>query len=219
MLLSGMAFGQERINAGGFFPEAQLSIKASDKLKIIGKIESQHGTVYHNLEEEAERGYYHDRTDFQGFADYKLGPLMRVAVGYQYRWNGDGSGNNHRSIQQITYVQPKNRIRLGHRLRTDQTFDPLAPPEFRLRYRLVAEVPLEGGRIDPGEWYFITSNEPIFGIRGGTFNIENRLVGSLGHYFSKRQKLEGGIDYRTDRFLDGGLRQRFWFKVGWFVNI
>ncbi|MCA1751407.1 MAG: DUF2490 domain-containing protein, partial [Flavobacteriales bacterium] len=93
------------------------------------------------------------------------------------------------------------------------------PPEFRLRYRLVAELPLEGYRIDPGEWYFITSNEPIFGVRGGTFSIENRLMGSLGHYFSNRQKLEGGIDYRTDSFLDGGLRQRFWFKVGWFVNI
>lgn len=41
----------------------------------------------------------------------------------------------------------------------------------------------------------------------------------LSHYFSKKQKVEGGIDYRTDRFSDDGLRQRFWFKVGWFVNI
>lgn len=217
-LASTALHGQQRINAGGIFPEAQLSVKSGEKWKFVGKVESQHGTVFHDRELVADWSYYHDRTDFQGFVDYKLGPLTAVAVGYQYRWNGN-AGNNHRSIQQINFVQIKSKMRIGHRLRSDQTFDPLEKPEFRLRYRLVLEIPLEGVRIDPGEFYLIASNEPIFGQRGSDFNIENRLVCSLGHYFSKKQKLEGGIDYRADSFLDGGLRQRFWFKIGWFVNI
>lgn len=217
-LASTALYGQRRVNAGGFFPEAQLSVKASDKWKLVGKIESQHGTVFHDREQDADWSYYHDRTDFQAFADYKLGPLAAVAVGYQYRWNGNAP-NNHRAIQQISFIQVKRRMRMGHRVRTDQTFEPLEKPEFRLRYRLVLEIPLQGIKIDPGEYYLIASNEPIFGTQGGDFNIENRVVCSLGHYFSKKHKLEGGLDYRADSFLDGGLRQRFWFKVGWFVNI
>jgi hypothetical protein len=211
-------FCQDRINAGGFFPEAQLTYKVGTQLKLIGKIESQHGAVNHNLNREANWAYYYDRTDFQVFADVKLEPLMAFAAGYQYRWNGDGR-NNHRAIQQVSLVQLRNKLRIGHRLRTDQTFDPVDSPEFRVRYRLLFEIPLEGSRIDPGEFYLIASDEAIFGTQGGEFKIENRLVCSLGHYFSKKQKLEGGIDYRSDDFLNGGLRQRFWFKVGWFVSI
>ncbi len=174
--------------------------------------------VTNTSETEANWGYYHDRTDFQGFAGTSLNPFISIAGGYQYRWDGDGD-NSHRSIQQISLVQRKTSYRLGHRLRTDQTFLPTDSPEFRVRYRLVAEFPLSGNRIDPGEYYLIASNEPIFGIQGGTYKIENRLVCSLGHNFSKNQKLEAGLDYRTDDFLDGGLRQRLWLKVGFFVKI
>jgi hypothetical protein len=83
----------------------------------------------------------------------------------------------------------------------------------------VAEFPLSGNKIDPGEYYLIASNEPIFGYQADSYNIENRLVCSLGYNFTKNQKLEAGLDYRADNFLDGGLRQRLWLKVGWFVNI
>lgn len=222
LLLAGLfslaAFGQNRVSSGGFFPEAQLTYTPKDKLKLTAKIETQHGMVRNSSETEADFGYFHERTDFQGFVDFTLNPFIAIAGGYQYRWDGSGE-NSHRSIQQISFVQGRTGYRLGHRLRTDQTFLPSDSPEFRLRYRLVAEIPLNGQRIDPGEFYFIASNEPIFGVQGSEFKIENRLVGSLGHNFSNKQKLEGGIDYRTDDFLDGGLRQRIWLKVGWFVSI
>lgn len=213
-----LSFGQSRVSSGGLFPEAQLTYGLNNEIKITAKIESQHGMVRNSNEQEADVGYFHDRTDFQGFVGKSFNPFISVAVGYQYRWDGEGE-HSHRSIQQVSFVQPASGYRLGHRVRTDQTFQPIAAPEFRLRYRLVAEIPLDGSRIDPGEFYLLTSNEPIFAIQGSTFNIENRLVASLGHYFSKKQKLEAGIDYRADNFLEGGLRQRVWLKVGWFVNI
>jgi len=217
-VLMQSVFGQNRVSSGGFFPEAQLTYSPLENLKLTGKIESQHGMVRNSEDTEADVGYYHDRTDFQGFVGTSLNPFISVAGGYQYRWDGSGE-NSHRSIQQISLVQRRAGYRLAHRLRADQTFLPDESPEFRIRYRLVGEIPLEGTRIDPGEYYLIASNEIISGIQSGDFALENRLVCSLGHNFSSRQKLEGGIDYRTDRFLDGGLRQRFWFKVGWFVSI
>jgi len=202
----------------GFFPEAQLTFSPIKKLKITAKIESQHGLLSREESGNNDWEYYHDRTDFQGFVGTSINPFTSVAVGYQYRWDGEGQ-NSHRSIQQIGYIQPRTGFRLGHRLRADQTFSPTESPEFRLRYRIAFDIPLEGQKVDPGEYYFIASDEPIFGIQGGTLKIENRLVGSLGYYFGPKQKLEAGIDYRTDDFLDGGLRQRIWLKVGWYANI
>ncbi len=218
LVLVAQAIRAQQSESAGFFPEAQLSWSPVKNLKLTAKIESQHGMVANSSETPTDWGYYHDRTDFQGFVGTSLNPFISIAGGYQYRWDGGGE-NSHRSIQQISLVKRKVRYRLGHRLRTDQTFLPTDSPEFRLRYRLVAEIPLSGNRIDPGEYYLIASNEPLFGIQGETFKIENRLVCSLGHNFNKNQKLEAGLDYRTDDFLDGGLRQRLWFKVGWFVNI
>jgi len=208
----------QRVSSTGFFPEAQLTFSPLEKLVLTAKIETQHGMVTNTNETPANWGYYHYRTDFQGFAGTSLNPFISIAGGYQYRWDGDGD-NSHRTIQQISLVQRKASYRLGHRLRTDQTFLPTEAPEFRIRYRLVAEFPLSGNRIDPGEYYLIASNEPIFEYQADSYNIENRLVCSLGYNFTKNQKLEAGLDYRADNFLDGGLRQRLWLRVGWFVNI
>lgn len=216
-LITQFGIAQTRTYSG-FFPEAQLTFSPVKKLKLTTKVESQHGLLSRDESANNEWKYYHDRTDFQGFAGTSINPFTSVDVGYQYRWDGGGE-NSHRSIQQIGYVQPKSGFRLGHRFRTDQTFSPTEKPEFRARYRIAFDIPLDGQKVDPGEYYFVASNEPIFGLQDGIFKIENRLVGSLGYYFGPKQKLEAGIDYRTDDFLEGGLRQRIWLKVGWYVNI
>lgn len=203
--------------SSGFFPEAQLSHKIKS-VQLTAKIESQHGMVDAGKELPTEYGYYHDRTDFQGFVGSSFNPFVKWDVGYQYRWDGDGN-HNHRAIQQIAWVQKKVGYRLAHRVRADQTYASGEVPLYRIRYRLSLELPLSGTQIDPGEFYLVLSDEPIYGYQNGTSTLENRLVGSLGHYFSKNQKVEAGIDHRIDRFLKGGSRQRFWLKVGWYVSI
>ncbi len=217
-LLSLMAMGQSQVFSGGLFPEAQLTYSPKDNLKLTAKIESQHVMVRNSNETEADFGYSHDRTDFQGFIGTSLNPFISVAGGYQFRWD-EGGENSHRSIQQISFVQKKAGYRLGHRVRTDQTFLSSDSPEFRLRYRFLGEIPLNGERIDAGEFYLIASDELISGVQSDEFKLENRVVCSLGFNHSSKQKFEGGIDYRMDSFLDGGLRQRVWLKVGWYVTL
>ena len=108
----------------------------------------------------------------------------------------------------------------SHRLRLDQTFSTgNEDNEYRVRYRFAAEIPLSGQTLDPGEFYLLTSNEVIAGTKGGKGEIENRLVGSIGHYFGKKAKLEAGLDWRIDKIIADGLRNRLWFKVGCFLNI
>jgi hypothetical protein len=219
MCLSLCALSQENVVYTGIFPEAALTSSVSDRVQLTFKVESQH-RGYDNRATEGERWeYFHYRTDLQGFVAPSLNPFWKVSGGYQYRLEGGDGANTHRSIQQIAYVQRLMRSRLGHRLRTDQTYHPGEATELRARYRLSLEIPLVGQSLDPGEFYLLLSGEVIYGYQGGDSEIENRLVGSLGHYFSKQAKLEVGPDYRTDRYLAPGFRTRLWLKVGGYFSL
>lgn len=144
---------------------------------------------------------------------------MEGFIGNQYRREGDGP-HHHRAIQQAAYIQNSKGVRLSHRLRLDQTFSKgKEENEYRIRYRFAVEIPLSGQTLDPGEFYILTSNVIIFASQSSEREIENRQVGSLGHYFGKRAKLEAGLDWRIDKIIALGLRNRLWFKVGCYLNI
>ncbi|WP_163379844.1 DUF2490 domain-containing protein [Cyclobacterium sp. SYSU L10401] len=210
--------GQGRITNFGLFPEFQLGFSAAENLKITGKIESQHGLVDKVSQERADWAYYHNQTDFQGFVGTSLNPFVAITGGYQYRLES-GSDNSHRAIQQISFLQRKGTYQMGHRFRADQTFAPDEPVEYRLRYQISIEIPIEGQSLDPGEFYLVFSDEPIYSIQSGESGLENRLVAALGHLSKGKQKFQAGIDYRTDRFFDADLRQRTWFKFGWYLSL
>src|SRR3546814_11063084 len=65
----------------------------------------------------------------------------------------------HRFIQQLSIAQNALGLRIGHRFRTDQTFEKESATRYRLRYRLSAEKALNGQNVDPGELYLVANNE------------------------------------------------------------
>ncbi len=219
MGLSSLVLAQGNVINSGFFPEVALTGSVSERVQLTFKVESQHRS-YDNRATKGDRWeYFHYRTDLQGFVALSLNPFWKASVGYQYRLAGGDGVSTHRSIQQIAYVQRLRRSRLGHRLRIDQTYHPNEAVELRARYRLSLEIPLSGQSLDPGEFYLLLSDELIYAYQGGDSELENRLVGSLGRYFSKRAKLEAGLDYRTDRYIAEGFRTRLWFKVGGYFSL
>ena len=202
----------------GFFPEFAITAPINDRISATGKVETQHGQLTNVGRAAAEFDYFHYRTDLQGFLNYRINPFWKGTAGYQYRFEGDGE-NSHRTIQQIAFVQRRVALRLAHRIRTDQTFEPNALLEARLRYRLSAEIPLEGQSVDVGEYYLVFSGEPILSVQDAEADIEQRMVGTVGKVISQGSKLELSLDYRTDRYLTDGFRHRIWLGVGWFVNL
>ncbi|MDN3690757.1 DUF2490 domain-containing protein [Cyclobacterium jeungdonense] len=218
MFLSYQGVAQNRLTNLGFFPELQVRVHAGDNLKLTGKIESQHGMATMPEGSEASWGYRHVQTDFQAFAGTSLNPYVSLTGGYQYRLDGDNE-DSHRAIQQISFLQRKDSYRIGHRIRADETFAVNEAIEYRLRYRLSFEIPLEGQSLDPGEVYLVVSDEPIFSYQDGETGFENRFAAALGHLSLQKQKFQAGIDYRTDRFFNADLRQRIWFKFGWYLTL
>nr|MBI1229104.1 DUF2490 domain-containing protein [Cytophagales bacterium] len=196
----------------GLFPEAQLTYDLSDAYYITHKIESQHG-MFDAQRLNRELAYSHTLTDLQSFVGRRITPFVKVDLGYQYRIE-DGE-NTHRPIQQVAILQRGNFFRIGHRIRTDQTFFSEEAVLLRLRYRYAVQLPLQGTQLDPGEKYLTLSNEVIYMTQSAEDDIENRLVASLGFYVDDNTKYEVGVDYRTDDYLvPDRFRSRLWLKFG-----
>lgn len=217
LLLPVQIMAQGTVRLFGFFPEFQVGYKATEKLKVIGKIESQHGLAEKFGGEDLDAGYFHNLTDFQGFLGTKVNPFIDIAGGYQYRVDSRGE-NSHRTIQQVSILQLPSTYKIGHRIRFDQTYSPFEKNEYRVRYRVSFEIPIEGKSLEPGEFYLLFSDELIYSYQARTSGLENRVVASLGHLSKTKQKFQAGVDYRTDRFFDPSFRHRTWFKFGWYLN-
>ncbi|SFN77783.1 Protein of unknown function [Algoriphagus ornithinivorans] len=212
----GKLFAQEQVFFFGFFPEAAVTKSLSNGKKINFKVENQE-TFFRNTAREGEKwDVRHYRTDFMGFYSWQASPVINLAIGAFHRIQ-DGA-NANRIIQQMAFLQRLRSLRIAHRIRTDQTATRGESLEWRLRYRVALDIPLDGKTLDPGENYLVLSNEPIFSLQDGEFELENRLVFTLGKLINEEQKLEYSIDYRTDGFFQEGFRTRLWAKIGYFYN-
>lgn len=216
-MLFSILYAQQKRAIIGLFPEYALSYKLSDNWKLIHKIESQHGFYRRDEElEMVELDYFHYRTDLQFFASYRLNPIAKVDAGYQLRFE---KGSSHRFIQQYAWIHFWKDFRIGHRLRADQTYEEDESFLWRIRYRLSTDFALQGTSIDPGEKYLVGSIETILGYAQPNFEVENRYVLGIGHYFNDKHKLEISIDYRTDDHFNPSFRQRLWSKVSYYWSL
>lgn len=215
--LVGIVSAQEnKVFFTGIFPEISLTKKISQQNKLNFKIENQE-ILFDNRDSESQNPQFtHYRTDLMMFLNRDIRPGVGVAMGLFHRFQEDENAN--RIIQQLAILQRLRNMRINHRMRTDQTFTKNDDFEFRFRYRCTLEIPLEGAEIDPTEFYMVISNEPIFSYKGKAFEIENRAVVALGKLYNPNEKLEWGIDYRTDGFIQEGFRTRLWAKISYYYN-
>lgn len=198
---------------GGFLPEITLSYQWNDKIQHTTKLESMH-EMYQD--QSPSWNYAYEQTDVQTFLVVKLNPFWKIAGGYQYRFKNNGA-NSHRTIQQAALGQRKTGYQLGHRWRTDQTFYPREAIKWRVRYRLAAEIPLEGQSLDNGEFFLSLSTEPVYAMQVGTSDLETRLTVSMGFFKNRHNKLVAGWDYRLQKLLVKPYQQQLWFKIGWYL--
>lgn len=200
----------------GVFPEISLTKKVNQKDKLNFKVENQE-ILFDSRDLESENPQFsHYRTDLMLFFDRSIRPGVSIALGVFHRFQENEDGN--RIIQQFSKLQRMRNMRINHRFRTDQTFTKNDNLEVRFRYRFSIEIPLQGAEVDYGEYYLVLSEEPIFSLKGGEFEIENRTVASLGKLFNSNEKLEWAVDYRTDGFIQEGFRTRLWAKISYYYN-
>ncbi|MEM6264003.1 MAG: DUF2490 domain-containing protein [Bacteroidota bacterium] len=199
----------------GMMPVLNLNHKYENGWRLNLKLESRQRFLQGEFQNEGEADYEYVLTDLAALGAKKVGLSSTLAGGYLIRFRDHGFV--HRLIQQYSVVQEPRGLRLVHRIVTDQTFQENSTPELRLRYRFTLELPLSGQTVNPGEAYFKINHEYLNALEADIYGLEVRWIPLLGFLFTDTNKLEGGVDYRLDDFLEGPGRNRFWVNVAWYV--
>lgn len=201
--------------ATGLLPKVRISAKISDQIKWVQGIESRQAITDNSLENSFNYDYI--LTDISSIISFKIGSNTSTNIGYLVRFR-EGK-TIHRAIQQFNIVTNADAYRIGHRFATDQTFGNETTPTFRLRYRVTAEKPLSGSKVDPKEFYAKLGNEYLGSLKSNNGDLEIRLLPFIGYEISKTNKVEIGLDYRISKFIDGDSKNNLWLSFNWFYSL
>lgn len=216
LLLVGSVKAQSSYEAG-LLPAFNLNKKLKKDWSLNSRLESRQLFLTGGSDQERMSQYEYVLTDISMIAAKKVGLDSRIAGGYLMRIeNGEII---HRFSQQFTIVKRQFGFRLAHRFLTDQTISPVEKTEFRLRYRLTAEIPLDGKSVDPKEFYLRLNNEYVNSLQDFNYDLEIRLVPLLGYAVDTKNKVEIGLDYRIESFLANTPSQNFWASLNWFIDL
>jgi len=200
----------------GVLPSLNLNKNLKKDWSLNSKLESRMQIQEGQFNGVIDRDFKYVLTDLSLSAAKKVGLNSRVAGGYLIRFRDDEI--IHRTVQQFSIVQKMSSYRIAHRLVSDQTFSSNSSPEFRFRYRLTFEIPLNGQSVDPKEFYVKLNSELLNAIQSAEYDLEVRVVPFLGYNINSVNKFEVGLDYRVNSFLNNISNQSFWMSINWFVE-
>ncbi|MEL7421883.1 MAG: DUF2490 domain-containing protein [Bacteroidota bacterium] len=214
--LSATILAQSTVEVG-LLPTVNLNIGLQKNWEINTKWETRQ-LIQRRIEGENDgQGFTFLQSDQSAVLARKVGLNSKVVAGYLLRIK-DGEFI-HRMIQQFSIVQRLPQLRLAHRFATDQTFVPDEKLETRLRYRIGTEIALNGQSADAGEPYLKINHEYLGSWQGPDFDLEIRVVPVLGYKFNDINKLELGLDFRFDSFLEEAERRRYWGLLAWYYKL
>ncbi len=186
-------------------PEFSYTWSDKGRWTFNGKINPR-AFIYHNQTETYLPDRLMERWEFQLLANYALFINSTVGGGYilGLRTLPDTSVFNieHRALLQYGFSFYIGSARIGNRIRPEYRYFTLDDNEFRLRYKLSYDIPLNGREIDAGENYLVVSNEFLGAAANKEFSMENRIYAGIGWQMRNKRKLEAGIEYRADDYFN-----------------
>lgn len=216
MFIAAPVLGQSEY-AFGALPSLNLNKDLGKGYKLNFELESRQVHKQGLFEESNPFGYDYILTDFTNILAKEVAFNKTIAIGYLFRVRGRRI--IHRSIQQYIWTKEYEGVKIAHRVATDQTFESSANPQFRFRYRLASQIALNGHSADPGEFYLKINNEYLNQLDRGDYDLEVRLTPFLGYTFTNTQKLEFGMDYRVNSFLNDSALHLFWIAINYYLSL
>lgn len=212
ILIAQASFAQNRF---GVMPQININFKLGEAWKANSKLENRQ-ILYQNPYDGVGGRAEFERTDLDLIITRNKGTLKGLGAGYMIRrYDMDGS-YLHRLIQQYSFSRELNRINLAHRFRTDQSFQKNEATQFRLRYRLSLEKPLNGVKVDPKEFYLKFSNEYIGILKDQVGNMEIRAATSVGYNLTDDTQFETGFDYRAENLIESQTEHLLWLTLSFY---
>ncbi|MDN5215107.1 DUF2490 domain-containing protein [Fulvivirgaceae bacterium BMA12] len=200
----------------GLLPSINYNHKIKRDWDVNFKYESRHFMFQNNPIQQDKLEYDYLLSDFSVLVGRKAGLNSKVTLGVLTRIEPGAMA--YRTIQQYIHKAKISTYRVTHRIAADQTFSSHESAEFRLRYRLSAEVPLSGKKVDLKEFYIKLNTETLNSIQNDTYDLEFRVVPNIGYVINKHHKVEFGLDNRFDSFINDQFRFTSWVALNWYYK-
>ncbi|GAA4785725.1 hypothetical protein GCM10023231_12000 [Olivibacter ginsenosidimutans] len=202
-------------NKFGITPQINVDFKIGTAWKVNSKLENRF-VLHQNPYEGTGSSSEYDNTGIEVLVARNKGRLKNLGAGYLVRRSDKDGSFIHRAMQQYSLGQELGSLQLAHRFRSDQTFEKKEAVQYRLRYRISVEKPLNGLRVDPEEFYFKANNEYVGILKDGEGNLEIKLLTALGYNQSENNQIEMGLDYRAKNLIGSGMENQLWLRMGWY---
>lgn len=105
-----------------------------------------------------------------------------------------------------------HRARFENRFYSDNYF-------MRIRYRLNYSAPINGARLDEGEFYWIVSNELLWNFDRQNHDLENRFLLGVGLLPKKAQKLQLALQYRSSDLNMSDVGHAFFVATAFYFRV
>jgi len=201
----------------GVLPSVNFKYDLPADWSINCKLETRHLVQEGTFGGDRKNNYEYVLSDVSLFFAKRVGLNSRLSGGYLFRYR-EGE-IIHRAIQQYTLIQKLTGFRISHRIVTDQTFLTSGAVEYRFRYRLAAEVPLNGLSVDFKEFYLKIGKEYLGSIENSIYDMEIRLIPMIGYSLAENHKIEIGLDYRVNSLINQSPQNSFWTGINWYVDL
>jgi hypothetical protein len=198
----------------GFLPSINYNHKINNIWEVNFKFESRHFVFDNRTLQRSDFKYKYSLSDVSALAGRRIGLNSKVVLGFLTRIEPDAV--SYRTIQQFIFQGKIENFRVAHRIAADQTFSATESAEFRLRYRLSAEIPLSGLKVDFKEFYFKFNTEALNSVQNSKYDLELRAVPNIGYVINEQHKIELGLDNRFDSFIGNQARLTSWITINWF---
>ena len=73
--------------------------------------------------------------------------------------------------------------------------------------------------LHPSPFYLKINNEYLNAFEDREYDLEIRFSPLLGYKLNEGNKLEFGLDYRLDSFLESVTKNHFWTSINWYLKL
>lgn len=203
----------QQIYSVGYLPALNLN----KKLTKVGSLNfniQQRNSLYREQGNVFSHEYV--LSDLTILYGHKIGLYSKISVGGMMRYRDQELIT--RTIQQFVKVNELKQFKLANRLRLDQTYSS-TKVEYRLRYRFGAQVALNGTKVDSREMYLKVNNEYLTSYINASYDMEIRVIASLGYAINKNNKIELGLDNRFGQLLSNSQKNASWITFAFYFNL
>jgi hypothetical protein len=195
---------------GGVHLEVKPSFSFKNNWKLNGRVGSRILFFEGSRDQSFNWISDYERTELELVLTKKASAATSWGGGYLIR--NQKEKIKHRLIQQFSISNTYGSLNLGHRFRFDETFQKDEATEYRFRYRIGLEKPLQSKN---GKTYVFLNNEYIPSLQDKQFEMELRLLPGMGFRLNESNKLEAGIDFRVENLFKDSHKQVYLLYLSW----